>query len=239
MLTSLFFGAVLLFAGKDPQVVGTWGMGGATILWINADGTGEMEGESFKWSTDKGVLSIVASSGESDQIGYAVKGGRLVVSMDGTPITLDKMGGGSSAAAPDVAPADPVKVAPAKAEPKAAAPAKAGKDELSQFLLKNAWCSMSFNVKSGYSSKSRAQFFQDGTFSMASQGEGYSSGYGGTMASQSNTGDGGEWKVVSGKLMIKNADTGNQWVQQALEITRNSNGSPIIKSGGKEYMVCQ
>lgn len=223
---ALALGVVLMFAGKDPQVVGTWGMGGATLLSIHADGTGEMEGEPFTWSTDKGVLTVVAG-GETDKLGYAVKNGKLVVSMDGTPMTLDKMGGTSAAPA-----------APAKS-PKAAAPGKAGTDSLSQLLLRNAWCSFSFNKTSGYSSKSRVKFFADGTYSTAAQGEGYSSGYGGTMASQHNTGDAGNWKVTGGQLQMSSAETNGQLVTLPLEVTRNSNGSPIIKANGKEYMVCE
>lgn len=65
---ALALGVVLMFAGKDPQVVGTWGMGGATLLSIHADGTGELEGEPFTWSTDKGVLTVVAG-GETDKLG--------------------------------------------------------------------------------------------------------------------------------------------------------------------------
>lgn len=232
MFAQFVLATVLLFAAKDPAVVGTWGMGGATLFWINADGTGEMEGEAFTWSTDKGVMTIV-SGGETEKVGYSLKGGRLVLAMDGTPMTLDKMGG---AAAPVEAPA-PVKV-PAKA-PKAAAPVTAGKDELSQFLLRNAWCTFTFNKNSGASSKSRSQFFPDGTFTTDGQSEGYSSGYGGTMASQNNSGTSGQWRVVKGQLEFNTPGTNGQWVGAPFEVTRNSNGSPIIKGGGKEYMVCE
>lgn len=271
MLAHLVLAAVLLFAGKDPAVVGTWGMGGATVLWINADGTGEMEGQAFKWSTDKGVFSIVASDGETDEIGYAVKGGKLVISMDGVPLALDKMGAGgtpveaaapakgktgkAAAVPPGMEGLSPEEIAmlqqmreakaqgqpagaPAKA-PKAAAPAKAGKDELSQFLLRNAWCTFTFNKHSGASSKSRSQFFPDGTFTTDGQSEGYSSGYGGTMASQQNSGSSGQWRVVKGQLEFNTPATNGQWVGAPFEVTRNSNGSPIIKGGGKEYMVCE
>lgn len=285
MLSSLVIGVVLMFAGKDPAVVGTWGMGGATLMYLNADGTGEMEGERLTWSTDKGVLTITGPDGATDKVGYAVKGGKLVISMDGVPMSLDKMGGG--AAAPDVKSAgagaaktgrtaevpagmeglspeemaylqqllaanggqpanttnlgaptggNPGGKAPAKG---AAAPAKAGNDPLSQMLLANAWCSFSYNKNSGYSSKSRVQFFADGTFGQNAQSEGYSSGYGGTMASQHNSGDAGMWKVVNGKLMVNTAETGHQWAEMPMSITRNSNGSPIITANGREYMVCQ
>ena len=32
MLAQLVLATVLLFAGKDPAVVGTWGMGGTTLF---------------------------------------------------------------------------------------------------------------------------------------------------------------------------------------------------------------
>jgi len=232
MFAQLVLATVLLFAGKDPAVVGTWGMGGATLFWINADGTGEMEGEAFTWSTDKGVMTLVAD-GETEKVGYSVKNGKLVVAMDGTPITLDKMGGRSAA------PAAPVEPAPAGKPAKAAGkPTKAGNDPLSQLLLRNAWCSFSFNKSSGVTKKSRVQFFADGTVVEGAQGEGYSSGYGGTMASQENSGMRGNWRVVGGKLEMSQ-EGANQWVEQPTSVTRNSNGSPIVMSGGKEYMVCE
>jgi hypothetical protein len=31
---------------------------------------------------------------------------------------------------------------------------------------------------------------------------------------------------------------GAQWAPQALQVTRNSNGYPILNSGGKEYSQC-
>lgn len=233
MLAQLVLATVLLFAGKDPQVVGTWGIGGATICWINADGTGEMDGESFKWSTDKGVLTFIAAGGETEQVGYSVKNGKLVVAMEGMPITLDKLGDGAS---------EPLRPEPSQgkttAAPKAAAPQKAGKDELSQLLLKNAWCSFSYNKNSGVTSKTRVQFFADGTVVQGAQGEGYSSGYGGTMASQHNSGLRGNWRVVGGQLQMSE-ENANEWVDQPTSVTRNSTGAPIVKSGGKEYMVCE
>lgn len=260
MLARLVLATVLLLAGKDPHVVGTWGVGGETLLRINGDGTGEAEGESFTWSTDKGVLTTV-TDGETEKVGYSVKGGRLVIAMDGEMITLEKIGGpapakgktGKAVPVPEgMEGLSPEEVAmlqqmmaaqggqPAAGNAaKAPKAAKAGTDELSQFLMRNAWCTFTFNKTSGASSKSRAVFFPDGTFSGNAQSEGYSSGYGGTMASQHDSGDSGEWKVMNGKLHLRNAETGNQWVLQELQITRNSNGSPIINAGGKEYMVCE
>ena len=39
--------------------------------------------------------------------------------------------------------------------------------------------------------------------------------------------------------MLHLSQDGATWAPQQLQVTQNSNGSPIIKSGGKEYMVCR
>ena len=44
------------------------------------------------------------------------------------------------------------------------------------------------------------------------------------------------WKVAEGMLHL--SPDGMSWTPQQLQVTQNSNGYPIIKSGGKEYMQC-
>ena len=38
--------------------------------------------------------------------------------------------------------------------------------------------------------------------------------------------------------MLHLSQDGMNWTPQQLQVTQNSNGYPIIKSGGKEYMQC-
>jgi hypothetical protein len=39
--------------------------------------------------------------------------------------------------------------------------------------------------------------------------------------------------------MLHLSKDGVNWEPQALQVTQNSSGYPIIKSGGKEYMTCK
>jgi hypothetical protein len=120
----------------------------------------------------------------------------------------------------------------------AAAAKPARKDqEAVQFLTANPWCSFTYSQRSGTSTRERVVFRADGTVTQQGGAETYSSGRSGTVAGQHTSGNQGRWRVKAGNLELS-AD-GASWTPQALEVTKNSNGYPIIKSGGKEYMVCQ
>ncbi len=106
-----------------------------------------------------------------------------------------------------------------------------------EFLTANAWCSFTYNQRSGTSTRERVVFRGDGTVTSQGGAETYSSGYGGTVAGQHASGNQGRWRVEGGMLQLSSG--GVNWSPQPLEVTRNSNGYPILKSGGKEYMVCQ
>ena len=108
--------------------------------------------------------------------------------------------------------------------------------QLAQFLTRNAWCSFTYNQNTGTSATERYVFRPDGTGSQGSGRETYSSGYGGTVAGQSQGGQPFRWRVQSGMLVVS-AD-GVNWQPQQLQVTRNSSDSPIITSGGKEFAVC-
>jgi hypothetical protein len=56
------------------------------------------------------------------------------------------------------------------------------------------------------------------------------------VAGQYGGGKQGRWKVDSGLLHL--SEDGLNWTPQPLQVTQNSKGYPILKSGGKEYMVC-
>jgi hypothetical protein len=116
-------------------------------------------------------------------------------------------------------------------------PPTGGDAQLSQFLTRNAWCGFTYNKNSGTSSTERVVFSPNGTVSQTSGAETYSSGPAGSVAGQSSGGQQGRWKVADGQLHL--SKDGVNWQPQALAITQNSNGSPIVKSGGKEYMVCR
>jgi hypothetical protein len=117
------------------------------------------------------------------------------------------------------------------------APSANQETQLSQFLTRNAWCSFSYNQRSGTSTKERVMFRADGTVTQQGGAETYSSGYSGTVAGQHTSGNQGRWRVQGTSLEL--SQDGMNWAPQPLQVTQNSNGYPILKSGGKEYMVCQ
>lgn len=114
--------------------------------------------------------------------------------------------------------------------------ASTGSDQLSQFLTRNAWCGFTYNQRTGTSTRERVVFHGDGVVVQQSGAETYTSGRSGTVAGQYGGGKQGRWKVENGQLQL--SEDGLNWAPQALQVTQNSNGYPIIKSGGKEYMVC-
>jgi len=120
---------------------------------------------------------------------------------------------------------------------KPAAPAASGVDgQLTQLLTRNPWCSFSYNQTSGTSRRERVVFRTDGVVLQQSGAETYSSGSGGVVAGDHRGAGQGRWRVSGGSLHL--SEDGATWTPQPLQVTQNSNGYPIIKSGGKEYMQC-
>ena len=124
---------------------------------------------------------------------------------------------------------------------------KSGQDgQVSQFLARNAWCGFTYNrnawcgftynKNTGTSTKERVVFYSNGTVARTSGAETYNSGPAGSVAGQHGNANQGRWKVAQGKLHL--SQDGTNWTPQQLQVTQNSNGYPIIKSGGKEYMQC-
>ena len=74
------------------------------------------------------------------------------------------------------------------------------------------------------------------TVAQTSGRETYNSGPSGSVAGQYGGAQQGRWKVADGMLHL--SQDGTSWQPQPLQVTQNSNGSPIVKSGGREYMVC-
>lgn len=109
--------------------------------------------------------------------------------------------------------------------------------QLTQLLLSSPWCAFKYNKTTGYSSSQRVQFFRDGTFSYGSQGEGYSSGAGGSFASQHNGGNTGYWKVANAMLLLSDGSAPLQPIDY--DVRLNSSGHPIIIANGMEYSACR
>lgn len=104
-------------------------------------------------------------------------------------------------------------------------------------LLSGAWCSFTYNKTTGYSHTKRVYFNPNGTYGTGSRGEGYSSGTGGSMASQRNAQGGGLWKVDRGELFM--SEGAGQIEQVRTVLKRDNNGYPIIVADGVEYSQCR
>ena len=117
------------------------------------------------------------------------------------------------------------------------APADASAGGLSnELMLSSAWCTFRYNKMSGSSTGRRVVFSPNGTYSVSSQSESYSSGRAGSVAGQSNASGGGRWRVQGGELYMSE---GGQFEHVDTVLKRNSNGYPIIVADGTEYSQCR
>ena len=228
--------------------------GGTVTLALKQDAQGRVTGtlsgndNTFQVQATvnaEGMYGTVTSAGGSMLIAAQLEGAQLKVVLaeplpNGQPnmqaarqLVMARSGGGAApSAAAKAAPAGIPGPGPGPAQ------AQAGQDgQISQFLMGNAWCGFTYNQHTGTSRTERVVFHGNGVITQGTGGETYSSGYGGTVAGQSRGGNQGRWKVQSGQLLL--SQDGFNWTPQQLQVTRNSNGSPILKSGGKEYMVCR
>ena len=116
-------------------------------------------------------------------------------------------------------------------------PAAGGMDaQLAALLTRNAWCGFTYNQHTGTSTSERVVFNPNGLVMRSSGAQTYNSGPAGSVAGQYGNAERGRWKVSNGILHL--SQDGMNWTPQPLQVTQNSNGYPIIKSGGKEYMQC-
>ena len=106
-----------------------------------------------------------------------------------------------------------------------------------ELLVSSAWCTFTYNKTTGHSHTKRVYFNANGTYGTGSRGEGYSSGGGGSMASQRNAQGGGLWKVDRGELFMSEGGGRLDAVRTVLK--RNNNGYPIIVADGVEYSQCR
>lgn len=117
-------------------------------------------------------------------------------------------------------------------------PRAAGNDQLSRLLLSSAWCSFRYNKVSGTSSTEKYRFFPNGTWNNGGRTETYNSGANGTVAGQYDSQGGGRWEVRGGQLYMSSSENPTLTLVQPFSVTQNSNGYPIINSGGKEFSSC-
>lgn len=254
-----------LAAGKtDPALVGTWLLAGQPFMTLAANGTGTMEDGKLKWSVEGKTLVIADDEDGVDKAQYQVSGDSLTLTLGGVPLQLTRAGKGvkvekagklskamnkqseADADAEALAEAQQLlaqqqgRAAQAQPAARGAAPTRggAGNDQLSQLLMSSAWCWLKY--ASGNTYQERIVFSANGTWSSNKESEIYGSNqYAGTSAhSVGASGSQGQWTVKGGQLYLSDPPETPQLVPVPLQITRNSNGYPIITADGKEYSQC-
>ncbi len=107
--------------------------------------------------------------------------------------------------------------------------------EISQALTSTSWCSFSYNQTSGYSRNQRATFQSSGILTVATRGEGGSSGPAGSVYSQSDGGDTYRWEVRGGRLILANEEGVQDFT---LDESRTSSGAFVLLVDGQEWTPC-
>ena len=253
---TLFFCASALAQSYSGTYTAKNNQGGTVTLALKQDAkgnaTGTLSGNDTTFQVKatvnaEGLYGTVTSEGGTLLIAAQLEGAQLKVVLaeplpDGQPnmaaarrLVMARSGsapggGGTSAAA--------TRVQAGPGPGPGQAQAQAGQDgQISAFLMGNAWCGFTYNKTTGASRSERVVFHGNGMITQGTNAESYSSGYGGSVAGQSRGGNQGRWKVQNSMLLL--SQDGMNWEPQQVQVTRNSNGSPILKSGGKEYMVCR
>jgi hypothetical protein len=186
------------------------------------------------------LTGSIGSGGTTYIFEARVQGSTLAILSDGQTVTLQRQGAGDGgmgqsammAQGPMTQPGSPMGGAGGGA---------GGNTQLGQLLLSSKWCSFSYsgtsdNSGSGSSHTSQVQFFPDGTAVQTTGGESYSGGNNGSVAGQSSGGQHYYWQVQGNTLQVSADRT--QWVPVNLQVSRNSNGYPIVTADGTEYMQC-
>lgn len=228
-------------AGTRSELVGRWALSGRPFCVFKADGTGALNEEAFRWKSDGRVLTLSGQDGEN-LVPYRLDKGRLYLVFDGMEMELRRTGEGHGPSEPSRRNQASKPRVPAsgseRAKPEPAGAKNVSADRLTQLLLSSAWCSFSYNQVSGASQTSRVRFFADGSWARGARGETYSSGRHGTVSGQTDSQDGGNWQVRSGRLYLSHPPETPDLEPLDLRVSYNSNGFPILTVDGKEYSSC-
>jgi hypothetical protein len=254
LVVALCLAPLAASAQTPKQLVGRYQMEASAddVMELRADGTATMAGEETRWSAKGGMLTI-----GPDNVPYRLTDGRLLLQMGQTEFAWRKLGATSKGSSPLQRAASRAQQAPGAVEPQddpgsmapppppargarqhAPAPGGGSQDDrnLRQLLTRSAWCAFSYNQVSGTSTKQRVAFAPDGTASVNGGAETYNSGANGSYAGQSENGGTVRWKVENARLFM---DQGQGFGDVGLTIQKNSNGYPILKADGREYMMCK
>lgn len=108
--------------------------------------------------------------------------------------------------------------------------------QIAQLLVSSPWCHMRYSQQMGATTTERVVFGRDGRVVSGTQRESAVNNQYGSYYGNSSDGTQGFWRVQNGNLML--SGDGQNYEATRLVISRNSNGYPIVTSGGKEYYQC-
>lgn len=114
-------------------------------------------------------------------------------------------------------------------------------EDQKHLLLSSKWCTSSFSGSSGGSpsysnfSQTTITFSPDGTYSMITNSENSSVGYGGDYFGSGATPFSGQWKIENGKFMLADDSTNGQFYDPQIIQTQYGFQSLLTK---KEYSRC-
>jgi|GEM_PF-6636759 len=193
----------------------------------NYTGTIRANGGSFPYTARKlgrALIGTFEANGSSYMFQASVEGDQMTFVANGET-TLLRRGAIPSTTTPRTAPQT------------AQTPPGSGQDaQLQRLLVSSAWCYLRYSQTLGSTSTERAQFFPDGRLAVQKNYEMVSSGQNGTAYGSNSGATMYRWRVANGDLHL--AEAGGAFQPAGLQVTRNSNGYPILNVGGKEYSQC-
>jgi hypothetical protein len=233
-LLALLVAATPLVAQAKPQTDPFLGSfvsdaGSITVAKEGANYTGTIRagGGSYRYSARKlgrALIGTFEADGASYMFQASVEGDQMTFVANGETTLLRR--GAVPAAATAQAP-----------PPGATAPQATGQDaQLQRLLVSSPWCYLRYSQTLGSTSTERAQFFPDGRLTVQNNYEMVSSGRNGTAYGSNSGATNYRWRVANGDLHL--AEAGGAFQPAGLQVTRNSNGYPILNVGGKEYSQC-
>jgi len=204
--------------------------GSITVAKEGANYTGTIRagGGSYRYTARKlgrALIGTIEADGASYMFQASVDGDQMTFVANGETTLLRR---GAIREAP---------ATPAAPQQAAQAPQGTGQDaQLQRLLVSSAWCYLRYSQTLGSTSTERAQFFPDGRLTVQNNYEMVSSGRNGTAYGSNSGATNYRWRVANGDLHL--AEAGGAFQPAGLQVTRNSNGYPILNVGGKEYSQC-
>lgn len=80
-----------LALASSPSVAGKWGAEGEVFFDLKEGGKGKMDDESITWAVVGDKLKITSSDGEEEELPFRLKGDKLIITLEGSDLTLHRV----------------------------------------------------------------------------------------------------------------------------------------------------